>query len=146
MLILEENSQIKGEFQARIYRKGKLVETIHESNLIVNGAKNQMARLVAGEFQGRNISKIAFGTNGTDPVLTDTIITNQFAKAISSYSFREGRILIEWELLVSENNGMPIMEFGLLTADGTLFSRKTRSNPIVKESDISIEGQWVIYF
>jgi hypothetical protein len=47
---------------------------------------------------------------------------------------------------VSEANGMAIREFGLLTANGTLFARRIRANPIYKESDISIEGEWIIIF
>jgi len=41
---------------------------------------------------------------------------------------------------------MAINEFGLLTSDGTLFARKNRNTPINKDSDIALEGQWIIYF
>jgi hypothetical protein len=37
---------------------------------------------------------------------------------------------------------MAIREFGLMTEDGTLFARRVRANPICKESNISIEGEW----
>jgi hypothetical protein len=48
-----------------------------------------------------------------------------------------GRVTISWELLTSEDNGQAIMEFGLVCADNTLFSRRVRANPIYKEADIS---------
>ena len=147
MVKLAEEIPMKGIFVARVYRSGKLVEEIRESNLILNGARSQMAHLIAGEFTNRNVNRIAFGTSRTDPDPADTIITNQFAKPIKGFSFPEsGRVQFDWELLISENNGMAILEFGLLTADGTLFARRTRTNPIFKESDISIEGSWTIIF
>lgn len=147
MVKLNEEIPMQGIFDARIYRKRKLIETIHESNLIVNGARSQMARLIAGEFTGRQISKIAFGTSKINPDPTDTSITGQFVKQIKGFSYPEsGRVQFDWELLITENNGMAILEFGLLTDDGTLFARRTRANPIYKESDISIEGQWTIIF
>jgi hypothetical protein len=55
-------------------------------------------------------------------------------------------VQVNWKLLVSEANGKAIREFGLLTEDGTLFARRIRANPIYKESDISIEGEWIIIF
>lgn len=147
MVKLTDEIPMRGIFDARIYRSGKLIERIHDDNLIVNGARFQMAHLIAGEFTNRNVSKIAFGTSKVEPDPADTVITNQFAKAIKGFSYPEdGRVQFDWELLISENNGMAILEFGLLTADGMLFARKTRTNPIYKESDISLEGHWTIIF
>jgi len=140
-----DNVPIKGMFRMRVLQSGLLVEEYEESNLVVNGARLQMSHLVSGEFNMRHIAKIAFGTSGKMPELTDSAITNQFAKPISSFSYPEaGRVQFNWELLVTENNGMAILEFGLLTADGTLFARKARENPIHKQRDISLEGQWTI--
>jgi hypothetical protein len=142
-----ETVPFRGIFNAKVFSSGKLIDNILEENLIVNGARLQMARLVAGEVTGRNITEIAFGTSGTNPDKSDTVITNQFVKPVLGFSYPEsGNVQIGWNLLVTENNGMAIMEFGLLTADGTLFARKTRVSPIYKASDISIEGHWTIIF
>jgi hypothetical protein len=147
MVKLDENVSMKGIFELKVYRSGKLIEKIEDHNLVTNGAKTQAAHLIAGNVSGRNINRIAFGTNGIGPDLTDTLITGQWAKPISGLSYpSNGRVQFNWELLVTENNGMEIREFGLLTEDGTLFSRKTRANPIHKASDISLEGQWTIIF
>ena len=79
--------------------------------------------------------------------MTDTAITEQYAKAVEGFEFPEmGQIQTNWELGVNENNGMAIMEFGLLSEDGTLLCRKVRANPIHKEADISIEGHWTWIF
>lgn len=144
---MTERILLRGNFKTRVFRSGTLVEVYEDNNLIVNKAKFQMAHLLVGEFTGRNIAGIAFGTNGAIPEETDTVIANQFVKPLSGFSYPENGIArFIWELLTSENNGMAIREFGLLTADGELFARKTRTNPLNKESDISIEGQWDIIF
>jgi hypothetical protein len=44
----------------------------------------------------------------------------------------------------SQANGVAISEFGLLTAGGVLFARKTRPAPIYKTSAISFQGTWTI--
>jgi hypothetical protein len=142
-----ENIPIKGIFKLQIYQADNLIENYEDSNLIVNGAKYQTARLVAGQGQERHIAKIAFGTNGKEPEPKNIIITNQFVKNINAFNYPDdGRVQFDWNLLISENNGMSIFEFGLLTADGMLFARKSRVNPIFKASDISLEGQWTIIF
>jgi hypothetical protein len=65
-----------------------------------------------------------------------------------------GQVQFNWSLGTTEANGMAIHEFGLMSDDGTLFSRRIREDqngnpinkPINKESDISIIGQWIIIF
>jgi len=144
----KEKTPLRGVFQMKVYKSGKLIEEFEETNLIVNIARNQMARLVAGNTPAqRHIASIAFGTSNADPEPADAVITGQWAKAISGYSFpAPGMVRFDWQLDVNENNGMAIREFGLLTADGELFARRARTNPINKESDISIEGNWTIIF
>jgi hypothetical protein len=142
-----EKVPLRGVFEMKVYKSGKLIEEILDENLIVNVAKEQMARLIAGETLNRHITLIAFGTSNVDPAPTDTVITGQWSKSILGYSFPEiGKVRFNWLLGVTENNGMAIREFGLLTADGKLFARKIRTNPLNKESDISIEGSWTIIF
>ena len=103
--------------------------------------------MFAGDVTGRPIKSIAFGTSGTAPVVTDTAITGAYTKDVEGFSYPDmGQIQTNWELGTNENNGMAIMEFGLLSADGTLLCRKVRENPIYKESDISIEGHWTWIF
>jgi hypothetical protein len=142
---LVEVVPIQGIFTTRVYRSGVLIEEYRDNNLVVSGAKGEMAHAIAGDTAAHKIAKIAFGTSGTDPQASDGIITNQYVKPLSGYSFPESdRVQFNWILETSENNGMAILEFGLLTANGTLFARKTRINPIYKAGDISIEGQWTI--
>jgi hypothetical protein len=124
-----------------------LVEEYADHNLIVNGAKTAMARLIAGQAAGKNINRIAFGTNGNLPTPNDTAIASPFIKTISGISYPEyNQVEFAWSLATTESNGKAISEFGLLCADGTLFARKTRTLPLNKDSDFAIEGEWIIIF
>ena len=143
----KEKFPFRGIFKITVRKSGKVIEEYEDHNLIVNGARNQAARHFAGDNTNRAIAKIAFGTSGTAPAVTDTVITNQYAKVVAGFEFPDiGQVQTNWELGTDENNGMAIMEFGLLSADGTLLCRKVRENPIYKESDISIEGHWTWIF
>ena len=144
---IKEPFVIRGIFERLVKQKGIIIARYCDDNLIVNGARNQAARLFAGDGIHRTIAKIAFGTNGTDPIVSDTAITNAFVKDVAGFEFPDmGQIQTNWILHTNENNGMAIMEFGLLSVDGTLLCRKVRTKPINKEADISIEGSWTWIF
>jgi hypothetical protein len=138
---------LRGRLYYTVYRNGVPVESFADSNLIVNTARLQMAHLVAGDVTGRSINRIAVGTNGDVPLLADTEITKAFIKKVDGFEYPAiDRVKINWKILQAEANGMAIREFGLLTENGALFARRIRDSPLNKESDISIEGEWVIIF
>ena len=150
-----EQKPMRGILNYQVFKNNVLIEDVKGQNLILNGARNQMARLIAGNFNGRNITKIALGVNGTPPVVTDESLTGAFIKNLDGHSFPAmGQVKFDWSLGTNEANGMAIIEFGLMSEDGTLFSRRIREDengnpinkPINKESDISIIGQWIIIF
>lgn len=142
-----ERFPVRGIFELTVKKGGQVIETYRDDNLIVNGARNQAARFFAGDGANRAIAKIAFGTSGAAPAVTDTVITNAYTKAVSGFEYPDmGQVQTNWILNTDEANGMAIMEFGLLSADGTLLCRKIRDNPIHKEADISIEGHWTWIF
>ena len=93
------------------------------------------------------MTSIGFGTNGNVPLPEDTALKDAFVKDVTKIRFPSvGEVEFSWDLLTTEANGKEVIEFGLLLQDGTLFSRKTRVKPISKDSDIALEGQWVIIF
>jgi hypothetical protein len=144
-LIDQYPAELRGEFWMKVYRKGRLIEEYEDRNIIVDGARSAIARLISGDGAGKNINRIAFGTSNAAPSPDNTAITGAFAKNFIGYSYpMTGQVLFSWDLLTTEANGKGILEFGLLCADGTLFARKTRTKPLEKDSDISIEGQWLI--
>jgi hypothetical protein len=137
-----EKAALHGRLCYTVFKNGVPVEKFEDSNLIVNRARLQMAHLIAGDVEDRSIAGIAVGTDGTAPDVEDTEVTDAFVKPVDGFEYpANGQVQINWKRLVSEANGKAIREFGLFTANGTLFARRIRTNPIYKESDISIEGE-----
>jgi hypothetical protein len=140
---------LKGILRYTVFKNGVPVEDVEEQNLIVTVGRAQMTHLLSGDFIGKHVAKIAFGTNGTAPALSDTQIMGAFTKNLLSVDYpAAGQVKFYWDLTTEEANGKAILEFGLICEDLTLFSRRIRESgkPINKESDISIEGQWTIIF
>jgi hypothetical protein len=138
---------LSGRLYYTVYRNGIPIESFADSNLIVNTARLQMARLVSGDVDGRSIDRVAVGINGNVALVSDTEITDPFIKEVDGFEYPAiDRVKIDWKILQNEANGMAIREFGLLTTDGMLFARRIRDKPLNKESDISIEGEWIIIF
>lgn len=136
-----------GHLSLKIYRCGQLIDVFSEKNLIVDTAKSLLANLIGGKVQGKSISTIGFGTNGSPPVNSNTSLTNPFTKGLDSVTFpAANQVSFNFSLASSEANGTQIMEFALLSADGTMFSRRVRNSPLNKDSDISLTGSWVISF
>lgn len=140
---------VRGEFTLIVRDAiGRIIEEYTDKNLIVNLAKTSLAALLGGNGANKNVSKIAFGTNGVAPDVADTVITGAVVKAIAggSITYPEfNSVLFAYTLGLAEGNGLAIAEFGLLSNDNTLFARKTRS-VINKTSDISFSGTWKIIF
>ena len=154
-----ENVKVSGRLHFEVFKRingvKQLIEVFDDKNLIVNMARVQMAHLIAGEFDQRNITKIGFGEGQVPPELLDTTLdTGAYIKNVDGYTFPEmGHTRFNWSLDESEANGMAITEFGLFCLDGVLFARRIRQNeatlevkPLNKESDISFQGYWEIQF
>mgnify|MGYP003609472642 FL=1 len=143
---LSDTQPLAGEFRLAIYRAGQLVEEFVEPNLIVNGAKDQLARLVGGAGTGRHITHIGFGIGTTAAAPTNTGLSGAYWKPVTAVSYPDtGRVAFDWTLSTADANGMAITEFGLRCADGTLFARKVRA-AIHKSDDLSLTGTWTIIF
>lgn len=136
---------LKGVFELRKYDvDDNLIETYIEENLIVNGGRTAIATLLAAATSGKAVTKIGFGTNGADPVLTDTALTGSFVKAVAGFTYpATGQVRFSWSLELSEGNGMTIREYGLICTDNTVFARKTRAE-IAKDNTVRLEGFWTI--
>jgi len=151
MVKFDDTVCLRGKFKLDVFKEKDgvktLIESIEEDNLIVNLARESMAHLLAGDGANRQMKYISFGTNSTTPTVDDTQITNAFTKQIGSVTNQPiGQAIFKWTLTTAEANGLAIMEFGMLTADNKLFCRRTRTTPINKQSDISLEGTWTIQF
>jgi hypothetical protein len=138
--------KVKGMFELRVFRDGQVIEEYSDENMIVNAAKDALARLIGGDGTGKTITGIGFGTNGSGPTPADTALTGAFIKTLSGRSYPQtGQVRFTWSLATTEANGMSVREFGLICSDNTIFARKTRG-AIEKANDISLEGSWTIIF
>jgi hypothetical protein len=163
MKFIDSYENAKGVFSYKAYRhedgKKILIAEYRSRNKIVNGAKNQMAHLVAGESAGFKITQIGFGTSDAPTSADDDGLKNAFVKEVSGYSFPgDGKVLFTVILETGEANGLEIREAGLFCEDGTMFARNRREEldedtgefnplpPLVKAADFSLEAEWEITF
>jgi hypothetical protein len=144
---IRDKEKVSGNFHLSVWKGGKLVEESGDHNMIVDGARVEMAHLASGDVEDRHIAAIALGTNGAEADTEDTEITEPFVKAVESVEYpAPGQVRFNWLITDGEANGMAIMEFGLLCADGTLYARYVREKPLNKENDFLLEGDWTIEF
>lgn len=127
--------------------QGNQLWEYEDANLVVTVGRTSLATLLGSAvLANKHVDKISFGDNGADPLISDTVITNPFDKAVAGVTYpAAGSVQFDFTLELSENNGVTIREFGLKSQDGTLFARKTRA-PIEKDNTIRLEGSWTITF
>lgn len=126
---------------------GRLIERWDENNLVVIGARQTLARLLGGDVADRSVTRIGFGTSTAAAVVGNTSLTSPYTKLLDGVSYpASDQVRFNFSLGASENNGVAIGEFGLLTAGGVLFARKNRASALNKESDLSFSGSWTITF
>lgn len=149
MINLQDNpvDAPNGRLVINVFKRGVLVETFDEQNLIVDGYKQTHARLLGGDVTNRSVTRFGVGTNGTAPAAGNTALTGAFTKAIDTVSYpAANQVKFDFSLSSAEANGMAILEFGLFTGGGVLYARRVRSSALNKDSDISISGSWTITF
>jgi hypothetical protein len=127
-----------------IDRSGRHLWSETLQNLIVDTGYTALLEALAG-VEGAAIDRFAIGTNGTPPNHADTAITNGQTIAIASVEYPEqNRIRFHFTVGYDQGNGTLIREFGLITADGRLFSRRTRAGAIEKSESMALVGTWDI--
>lgn len=68
---------LKGRFELNIINAhtGEVIENYVDPNLVVNGGRTAVMRLLGSGDASKQLTKLSVGTNGTAPVGTDTAIT-----------------------------------------------------------------------
>jgi hypothetical protein len=136
-----------GLFLLNVYRDGDLIEVFEEKNLIVDLSKQIHAKLLGGAVANQSVAQIGYGTSTTAPAAGNTGLTSPYLKALDSVTYPlTNQVSFNFSLGTTENNGVNIGEFGLFTAGGTLYARKTRTTALPKASDLSFAGSWIISF
>ena len=148
-IIISDNTFFRGIF-ALVVRdiNGRLIESYTDNNLIVDGARDAMARLVSqgGSIGDRVITKHGVGTGTSPATPSDKNLTNPHYVDVLSFSYpSSGAVTFTFKLGADDANGMAITEYGLTCTDGSLFARKIRS-VITKQSDLIFEIAWTLKF
>jgi hypothetical protein len=135
----------RGRIAYRVRRRGWLVETIDEDNLVVALGSTVLANALGGAGAGGVLTQFAVGTNLLAPADGNTVLTASYSKAFDSVTYpAPGQVAFAFSLGSGEANGMQIGELGMLTASGLLFSRKVRQAALPKDSTVSLSGVWTI--
>jgi len=143
---LHDQARMAGVLEVAVHRQGLLIDYWRDENLIVNGAREMLAQLVAGDGAGSAVTRIGFGVGGAPAAPDDGSLTSAYVRNLTGHDYpAPGRVRFSFALATSEANGLTIREFGLITAGGSLFSRKVRGG-IEKNDDISLDGTWTIIF
>lgn len=135
---MKDNVQLSGwvTFET-IGPDGTVVDVIEGPNLIVDLGKLNAERLLGGHVDGKPITSMAFGTNGTPPAPGDTAITAPLTKAITATSYASGNIVVFETNILTSDPAMTVAEVGLLNADGVLCHRKVFDPPKNKVAGIA---------
>lgn len=138
------NTPITGTLHLRAYnRAGVEVWNSTGKNLIVATGYSAAAEALAG-IPGAKIAHVAIGSNGDEPDETDTAIKNAVLVPIQRIDYpAPGTVRFNFTIGYDTAPGLNIREFGLITEDGRLFSRKVRE-VLEKSQYLTISGMWEI--
>jgi hypothetical protein len=99
--------------------------TFRWKNVVVNNAREQLARLLAGDgLTLKHIDRLAFGTDGTAATATDTSITGAVTVATAVSYPDDSSVMFTATLPSGTGNGTVFQEMGLLFVDNTLATRR----------------------
>lgn len=131
-------------------------------NLVVDGGRIALARLLGGDYTGYQITKVSFGTGDDPPRYNDVTLSPQpggiyvggenqveltvgvETKALDATTFPAPYLVrFYFSLDYNEANGMVIREVGLWTADDVLFARKSFPG-LIKSAENRIELAWTL--
>jgi len=148
MKIIDE-IKLSGKLHVDILNvEGDVIESFDADNLITNAGYMIAGQCLAG-MSGAAINRIGIGTNATAPAVTDTALTNAVFGGITGVQFStpgaEPNEWVRFNFAVGyfSGVGINIVEWGLITQDGRLFSRLTRS-AIQKTNEMMLVGSWTI--
>ena len=148
-MIINDKIKLHGHLHIEVVNsEGKMIAVHDWDNLITNIGYLAAAQALAG-VSGAAINSVAMGTNSVAPALTDTAITNPFSVPVTGAVYHPNLTddpkWVQFNFTVGffQAVGMNIYEWGLITADGRLFSRLTRSL-ISKTNEMQLVGKWTI--
>ena len=139
---------VQGRFRLDVFRHGDLVERVDEPNLVVINAGLILASILGGSIAAPGLTQLGVGTSMVPPAFGNTALSAPYLRPLGAPDYpAPGQVRFAFRLDASEANGMAIGEFGLLSAAGLLFARKTRRfATIPKDASTALAGTWTIEF
>lgn len=164
MIHFSESCPAQGQLFYTVRKNGVVIETFSEQNMIMTNGRIATARLFAGGIGGKG-AFVGVGSSNEPPNPDQSGLTDEVKVPIASVAFANAAVVngvVTWPESVEptpnvrfnflfgtgDANGLSIREFGLFTEDGTMFARRIRTGngAIAKDSDIEVEGYWIIRF
>jgi len=164
MIGFQDCCSVTGQLFYVVRRDGVVIEEFSEQNMIMTDGRIAVARLFAGGAGG-NGAFVGVGSSNEPPSPDQTGLTGEVKVPVASVTFANAEVVngvVTWPESVEptpnvrfnflfgteDANGLSIREFGLFTEDGTMFARgiRTGNGAIAKDSDIEVEGYWIIRF
>lgn len=149
MLFLFEREDLSphGVIEYVIYRHGKPIEGVKAENLVVDGGRNMLAKLISGAPDAEPVKYIGFGTGTKFEEPEDSTLENLLLIEFDNVYIHDGaNVVFEWTLGTDRGNGMDITEFGLFTASGVMITHQVRGKIIAKDDDMMLKGRYYLHF
>lgn len=137
----------RGTLDFKIYRRGVLIEHVRDHNLVVNGGRNDLALLIAGDNDASPLKYIAFGSGIIPAELTDTALVEPSCRIpFDRYVVDGNDVTFYWTLDKEHGNGINIAEFALIAENDRMITHYVRGRVIGKDRDIVIQGTYTLHF
>lgn len=150
--IEDDIAKVSGDIHLQIYRKGHLIDTVDDHNLVVDAGRQRLAELITGQSSSI-INQVGFGSSSNEESGNDTELQDQLLFPLRPIEIGgitskvEGLDAIFYFTLEEhEAVGLSIRELGLFCDDDCMFSHRVRRGEIFKDSDIAIKGTWTLHF
>jgi hypothetical protein len=142
---MNDTIKVTGRLRTRIYENDILILDDTSKNLVVDLGLQNIAQLLGGGT-GVILNKGSVGDSGAAPAPGDTTLSNSFNATgfVITYPANNS-IQLDFAIEKPEYNGNTIREYGLLDANGNLFSRIVKA-PFAKTAVHRLECQWIIDF
>lgn len=144
---VSEKVAVKGIVHLVVRERGQVIKEITEENLVLTYGRAWLAAFLAdpNSSEGLSIANMKFGTDGTEPTLTDNSIDNAVTCAFITRTVSGRTATFTFSMGNGVGAGQTYREMALCMSNGNLFARKTFAG-IPKTSEIAIDGTWTITF
>jgi hypothetical protein len=155
---IERQRALKGSLCVRVERCGEAARGERVGNLIVTRGRANLAALLAGE-SGLHATHVGVGSGNVPASSMDVALSEPELSEISEARvgvgleaedgslFNDPKIVqFHFSFGTDAAVGKTIWEYGLICADGSLFSRIVRPSGFVKTEYDRIFGYWQIQF